>query len=157
VWIAVTPVRPGTTTGVFRSLITPAPSIAAWPQQRTVPSPSSAQVWVEPVTICATFVRPVTVTGEVRSVNVPSPSSPHKLAPQQRTVASPITTHVCSAPDATCTTFSSCDRMLRFGFGACVVTPLPSCPSPLLPPHHTPPCSSSAHVCDEPADTALVP
>src|SRR5579883_2553384 len=88
---------------VAREVVVPSPS---WPselspQQATVMSLFSAQVYFSPATICAAFVRPATGTGDrmhgtatpelseqVLFAEVGCPACPLSLLPQQDTVLS---------------------------------------------------------------------
>ena len=63
---------PTPTTGTGRELVLVEPS----PQQRTEPSPRSAQVWYQPALTAMALVMPVTVTGKELLVVAPLPSSP---------------------------------------------------------------------------------
>src|SRR5438046_9691832 len=58
-----------------------------WPQQRTVPSPGSAQVW-KPPAVTALAARPATLTGgeDTNAVVAGSPSWPALFRPQHCTV-----------------------------------------------------------------------
>src|SRR5437867_62287 len=69
----------------------PSPSCpkALEPQQRTVPSARSAQVWSAPAAIAVTLSSPGTVTGErslARVAAEPTPICPLKFLPQHFTV-----------------------------------------------------------------------
>jgi hypothetical protein len=87
---ADTPVSPLTVTGEVRLLVVPSPSCpkALAPQDRTVPSPSTARPWSRPQPTAVTPRRFRTGTGLVRRVRVPSPSWPRLLRPQDLTVPS---------------------------------------------------------------------
>ena len=74
------------------------------PQQWTLPSPSSAQVWNQPAVTAVAVLMPWTAPGVIRSVVVPSPSWPKELLPQQRTVPSARSAQVCASPALTSVT-----------------------------------------------------
>src|SRR5437763_7225356 len=83
---ALTKTKTLTATGVCRWLVVLSPSWPKlfWPQQRAVPSATTAQVWKSPPAIPPVLVRPITVSGSDCELVVPSPSSPAPLPPQQR-------------------------------------------------------------------------
>ena len=74
----MTALSPATVTGTFESMFVPLPSSPDWlaPQQRTVPSPSNAHVWLPPAAIEATPLSPAAATGVVEPTVVPVPSCP---------------------------------------------------------------------------------
>src|SRR5262245_39069454 len=103
--IATAVVMPVTATGM--RLSTPAapmplPScpLSLVPQQRTVPSNSSAHEKLAPAVTATAVGRSVTSTGTITraSVLVPLPSCPTLLEPQQRTVPSSLTWQVWTLP-----------------------------------------------------------
>src|SRR6185436_443963 len=71
-------VMPLTAAGAHRSVPVPSPSCPEKlsPQQRIVPSASTAQVWKSPLLTATALVMPVTATGVVAVVRVPFPSCP---------------------------------------------------------------------------------
>src|SRR5207247_2347923 len=98
-----------TSTGAVRSVVELLPT---WPgpfapQQRTVPSARSAQLWDPPAAIATAFDSPDTAVGVVRRVVVPSPICPALLSPAHCTVPLASSQHVCAPPALTPATFDS--------------------------------------------------
>ena len=98
--MATAPVRPDTVTGVVELVVVPSPSCpkSLPPQQRAVPSASSAHVCIHPAVMATAPVRPDTTTGVVELVAVPSPSCPESLPPQHLAVPSASSPQVWSQP-----------------------------------------------------------
>src|SRR5689334_17348235 len=68
------------------------------PQQRAVPSASTAQEWSSPPVTATAPVTPVTWTGTLLPAFVPMPSWPSVLSPQHHTDPSATTAQVWLAP-----------------------------------------------------------
>ena len=108
------------------------------PQQRTVPSPMTAQE-VEPaesaliaVVDADSPVMPETKTGTELPAALPSPNCPAKFEPQHCTVPAAITAHECALPSLTFTAVDAVEEPVipdtRTGTELSVNVPLPNCP-----------------------------
>ena len=97
--------------------------------------------------------RPSTVTGVLWSSPSAAPICPAELLPQHFTAAVIRSAHVCACPAVTSTTCApreaTCTGDVFFTSGV----PSPTCPSELLPQHHSSPLLVSAHTWFEPAAT----
>ena len=135
----LSPYQPVTWTDVNRLVVVPSPNSPGQlePQQRTVPSVSSAHVCCDPAVIWVAFAMPVTWTGVTRLVVVPSPNSPGQLEPQQRTVRSVSSAHVCQPPAVIWVAFAM--PVTWTGVNRLVVVPSPKSPDALSPQQRTVP------------------
>ena len=129
----------------------PLPSCALMlsPQQLTVLSDLTAQLWVMPKPKLTTLVRPLAV-GAVRSTAVLSPICPCELAPQHCTAPPAIAAQVWSAPAASAVAPTKPDDAT--GVVWLTLVPSPSWPFWFRPQHNTAPLTlRTAQVCQSPA------
>src|SRR4051812_29541276 len=93
------------------------------------------------------LVSPSTFTGVNRSVSVvPSPICPALLAPQHLTPPAVVKAQACRLPAAIALTPLPRPETLTAVKRLADFAPLPSCPSPSLPQHSTPPLVVRTHV-----------